>query len=339
MARQKVKIYRKRRPLRTFLRLFGILVAAAAILLVGSFFWLQNFIVYTTEGIRIDAPFLRNFTEEIPASSILPYPIAPTPQPTYTPPPTIETEELPPGVYERVLHVNNTQLDAILDWEHTLYSFSATGVMIPLNTTSGELWWETDISLAHSYLLAGDGRIDLIVDQIPNEIRRSALLHTFYNTYMAQRNQPAALSETWLDPENVEIQNYIIDQAVELVALGFHEIVLQDFFLPTGEALPQNHEAILAFLSRLSGRLAQVDASLSVFVPEAFWIVDEGLNPNLLANSIARFYTQLDLETVQNETRFLVLYNRISHILGEDSNRFIPFAPGVMLDGNWLIVQ
>lgn len=339
MPRHKVKIYRKRRPVRTFLRLLGVFIAAAAILLIASFFWLQNFIVHTTDGIRVDAPFLRGIMGEIPAASILPYPLPPEASPSPTPSPVVTPEPLPPGVYERVLHVPAGNLDAILDWGQTLNSFDANAVMIPLNTPDGYLWWETEIVFAHSYLLAGNGRIDLILDQIDPDVRQSALLYTFHNSLMAERNSPAARGDNWLDPTHVDIQAYLTDQALELVALGFDEIILQDFYLPTEYQLANDNADILLFLETLAFALSEVNASLSLMVREADWIIDGGLDFTELAEFITRFYTQLDTETVQNEARFVTLYTRVSQVLAADTDRFIPFAIGTVQDGNWVLFR
>ena len=323
--------------MRAFFRLFAIIIALCAVLFVASFFWLQNFIVHTTEGIRIDAPFLRGITDEIPASSIIPYPLPTEPSPEPEPSPVITPEILPQGVYERVLHVSLGHLDTILDWQQTLDGFEANAVMIPMNNRQGQLWWETEIAFAHSYLLGGDGRIDLILDQMNRDVRRAAILHAFHNELMAQRNEPAALNEYWLDPTNEDIQTYLIEQALELVSLGFTEIVLRDFGFPANDD-GQESAQVIAFLGNLARQLGRHDASLSVMIPESAWILEDSLDPAALLNVVARFYTQLDMETLQNEARFQTLEQQVQRILGADSTRFIPFVPTVTVrEGNWVI--
>ena len=338
MPRTRVKIYRKRRPLRTFLWTLAILMVTTALLLLGSFFWFQNFIVHTTDGIRLDIPILRAFTEEIPASSVLPEPAPFLPEPTPTPQPTLpEPEVLPEGVYERVLHVPIAHLDTVLDWGETLSGFSATAVMIPLSVAEGYLWWDTSLPMAHSYLLAGEGRIDLTLDQIPNTVRRAALIHTFYNEHMSARNVPASLYGNWLDPHHPDIIAYITDQAQELVSLGFNEIVLRDFYPQVSADTPFDSSAVYTFLETLAQTLLAEGASLSLLLLESDWILDEGLDLSVLSQFVARFYTQLETETVQNQARFLTLSSRVDAVLGAGNDRFIPFAPGVTQDGNWMI--
>ena len=332
-----MKIYRQRRPVRAFFRLFAIILTLCAILLVASFFWLQNFTVHTTEGIRVDAPFLHRFMGEIPASSILPYPPPPEASPEPTPSPIATPDPLPQGVYERVLHVSAGYVDTIIDWQQTLDGFEANAVMVPMNNTQGELWWETEVTLAHSYLLAGDGRIDLILDQMARDVRRVALLYAFHNQLMAERNEPAALTEYWLDPTNEDMQAYLIELALELVALGFDEIVLRDFAFPPNDDGQQNTQ-VLAFLEDLARQLRRRDAVLSVMIPESAWILEDGLDPTALLNVAARFYTELDMETLQNEARFQTLEQQVERVLGADTTRFIPFVPSVTLhEGNWVI--
>ena len=62
---KKIRIYKKRNPVKiVLLSLLGLL-AAVLLLAVIVFFWFQKYIVYTTDGLRLEIPWL----EEMPADT------------------------------------------------------------------------------------------------------------------------------------------------------------------------------------------------------------------------------------------------------------------------------
>ena len=58
---KKIKVYKKRRPLKIALRVLGILTAVVVLLSVLIFFGFQKYIVYTPEGVRLEIPFLQKY--------------------------------------------------------------------------------------------------------------------------------------------------------------------------------------------------------------------------------------------------------------------------------------
>ena len=63
MAINENRIYRSRRPLKTALTVFFALLAALIILAVGIFFGFRRYIVYTSDGVRLDVPWLQEIEE------------------------------------------------------------------------------------------------------------------------------------------------------------------------------------------------------------------------------------------------------------------------------------
>lgn len=342
--RQKERIYRRRRPLRTFMRVLGILTALGAVFLIFLFFWLQNFIVHTQDGVRLDIPFLHGILDEIPASAIIeiqPEPTAP-PQGT-SPPPTQEQEELeaPP---EGFVLVAGEDLHLVMDWELTLGGFGASGVIIAVNDETGMLWWDTGVSLATSYALGGQGDLAYHLALLPQGAQASALLVGFENHLMASRNPPVAYNETWIDPENEEARTYIIDLALELGRMGFDEIILADFSLPFDVETPGEEEAVVSFLQDLSQALGRIGVSLSLLTTEAHWAfyAEEyavvPLDFAQLSGMITRFYCVLSPQTLADTDRFTALLTQVQSVLGANHMaRFVPAGPGGSpVGGNWL---
>ena len=341
--KQREKIYRRRRPLRALLRVLGILALLAVVLFVVVFFWFQNFIVHTSEGIRLDIPFLREILDEIPEDAS-PDPIPP---PVETPSPAIgdpnDEPDTPIQVDDfRMVYFQGTDLSNVL-WEFALEGFD--GALIAMNDDSGMLWWDTDVPYAQSFELSGTGDPAPYLEQMGEDTRRSAILYGFQNRLMATRNPPIALTDDFLDPANVTVQSYVIDLALDLVRLGFNEIVLTGFSYPPDYQSGETDQILLDFFAELANVLRVAGASLSIMTQEADWLDAYGdpvnFHPSLtaLAPIVDRFYCILRPETTLDSPQFVALHTAVEAVLGQESHRFVPGAPGLRLDeGNWIVI-
>ena len=65
MASREVRIYRSKRPLKTALTVFFVLALALIVLAIGVFFGFRRYIVYTSDGVKLDVPWLREPTEQV----------------------------------------------------------------------------------------------------------------------------------------------------------------------------------------------------------------------------------------------------------------------------------
>ena len=63
MRRSEVRIYRSRRPLKTALTVFFVLAAILLILAVAVFFGFRRYIVYTSEGVKLEIPRLQETSQ------------------------------------------------------------------------------------------------------------------------------------------------------------------------------------------------------------------------------------------------------------------------------------
>lgn len=61
MEGEKRKIYKKRRPLKTALKVLGITLAVLAALFIIAFISFQRYIVYTPDGLRLEIPFVQKY--------------------------------------------------------------------------------------------------------------------------------------------------------------------------------------------------------------------------------------------------------------------------------------
>ena len=63
MAINENRIYRSRRPMKTALTVFFALLTALIILAVGIFFGFRRYIVYTSDGVKLEVPWLQDIEE------------------------------------------------------------------------------------------------------------------------------------------------------------------------------------------------------------------------------------------------------------------------------------
>ena len=343
MAKKREQIYRRKRPMRTLLCTLGIVIVALALLLIVVFFWFQSYIVHTTDGIRLDVPFLRGITAEIPAASIIQ-----TPEPTETAPPTpIGPAEVWPAApiapdYIRGVWIAPGQVAAIPDLSLTLEGFAANTVLFPMTAADGMLWWDSEVELARSYMLQGLGNPSAFLDEFEQNVTAAAVLHAFQNGYMAERNLPATRAEGWLDPQNEEIQRYLTDLVLELAALGFDEVILTALLPPTALREEGDQAAIYAFLTQLAAQFGREGMRLGILTTEATWralyadTVD-GLDYRELLDVIDRFYLELSDETLADRARFDELEAELGVLLGEVGMRkLIPLGGANHFSENWI---
>jgi len=319
----------------------GITAVCVALLVVILFFRLQRYIVHTPDGVRLDIPLLHGILYEIPE------PIEETPEPDdglESELPTSLPEPGEPTPPVRSAFLSRRALDEMVDWDMALGGLQIDRLLVPLNDTTGQLQWASEVEKADLFLLNGDTTVDDTFEGVSFLIRRSALLHVFYNQLLTQRNAELALTEGWLNPTDPEVQAYFIELALELGNRGFDEIVLLDFGFPANYE-GQDDEVVLGFLRNLAGALGEIDVALSILTRESDWYHPDGdttiLRPGLeaLSGTVYRFYCLLEPDTALDEERFDALMAAVQAMLGTETHRFVPAAPGFGPgEGNWMTV-
>ncbi len=64
MARDEVRIYRSHKPLKTALAVIFIVLAVLITLAAGIFFGFRKYIVYTSDGVKLEVPWLEEPAED-----------------------------------------------------------------------------------------------------------------------------------------------------------------------------------------------------------------------------------------------------------------------------------
>lgn len=231
--------YRGRGGFRIFLKIVIAILAVALVVLVGGYFFLQQFAVVTDSGVYYDIPFLRG-KEPTPDEPLVietpPVIIAPTPTPT--------PEPEPEPVYFRMTSYEQSVLlegaaakSAISQQENPsiqpLFTMkSADGL---LGYVSG-LQSAKDLGTSASNLTLNEG-IQSITDSQGDVMYPGAYIACFRdNTVPYRRNGYAlrtgggnwrdAQNTRWMSPQSAEARQYVTDVCAELASLGFRNLVL-----------------------------------------------------------------------------------------------------------------
>ena len=239
--------YRGRRTITDVLKFIATALAVVVALVLAGVFYLQRYIVYTDEGTRLELPpFLEMFrreNREPNGASSLPDPsdvsVVIDPDGSLSEPVPEEPRE---AGYVLELPVSDVTGGAAAA---KLAEAGAGALVLQVKDSSGQLAWHSDLFAAdwsevnapqsnnEALKQWNDGEVYTIArvccfrdDSVPYSMNALALRRGEYNW----RDE---LGLRWLSPAQDDAQAYIAGLCGELAALGFDEIVLEQFHFPT----------------------------------------------------------------------------------------------------------
>ena len=244
-ANRDVGGYRGRRTITDILRFIAIALAVIVALVLAGLFYLQKYLVYTDEGVRLDLPpLLQMFRREekgpagsgsLPDVSVVIDPAGSQPEPQ-------PGEEKPAGFALQLTVDDVTGGSAAAKLEQA----GAEALVLEMKAPSGQLGWRSQLFTAdwaevnapesnnEALKQWNGGDVYTIArvccfrdDSVPYSMNNLALRRGNYNW----RDE---LGLRWLSPAHGEAQAYIAGLCGELGALGFDEIVLEQFYFPAG---------------------------------------------------------------------------------------------------------
>ena len=313
--------YRGRRTITDILKFIAIALGVIVVLVLAGLFFAQRYIVYTDEGPKLELPpFLEMFrrTEKEPgASASLPDPgnVSVVIDPG-------GSEPEPPQEEEKAGFALELPVEDVLNGTAAakLEAAGAEALILEVKAPSGQLAWYSDLFTADwaevnaprsnndalKQWNAGDVYTVARVccfrdDSVPYSLNKQALRKGNYNW----RDE---LGLRWLSPAHEDNQAYIAGLCGELGALGFDEIVLEQFHFPIrgnvenisqGERYdPASFSSELeSLLTQVQGALEPYDTKLSLrFEREALVEGYEisGVTVDLLDRFASRFWTDRD---------------------------------------------
>lgn len=322
--------YRTRRFLGRFFRVLWVIAGIAVVALLCWLLWLQRFVVYTDEGVKIDF--------SIPQDSLQGVIARPTAPPetvfiqygaTEVTHPPLEEEEQFVGYY-----VNKEELLADVSAVRAKLEAlpAGTPVLLDLKNIRGYFFYSTHAGL-ETYKYADIAAIDELISWLgDSNLYAIARLPAFSDYVYGISNPKAGLPLSsgalyfdenrcyWLDPTHEDTQEYLIQIIRELRSLGFDEVVLEEFRFPETDKVVFTKDRYLA-LMECSQTLVSACAT------ESFTVSFATTDPTFpLPTSRSRLYLYnveaADVADVVAQIGSAIKANRIVFFVDNTDNRY-----------------
>ena len=310
--------YRGRRTSTDVLRIVAVALGALVVLAAAALFYVQNYLVYTDDGVRVDLPF-GLFREE----DSLPDPgnvsVVERTQGDEA------SRDAPREPEAEPLAVLEVPLSAVLDGTagRELEQAGANALAVELKDGSGRLAWRSEQPLAELAGVNGDEAVNRALEALEADgvavIARLTCFRDdaapYYDTAVALRsgqgNWRDELGLRRMSPASPEARDYLAGLCGELAALGVDEIVLEQAAFPAaGELSLINRDGnydpdqfagqMEAFLGQVSEALSPYGAALSLRLEgeELSRPEDSGLTAALAGRFAARVWVRAGALTV-----------------------------------------
>ncbi len=336
-----------------------ITLGVLALAFVIFFFVLQRFITYTSDGVRVDLPWVSQVSQPPPPLDSPPPivtgapesspAVTPTPAPTPTPTPAKLDNKLSAITLPSSALTDPAQLETYIA---LVSSTDINALMIEMKAPDGKLYWDSafqmpktakaaspDIDIAAVVKKLRDGGVPHLIARV-SVFRDNKIPRFFTSTSIKTKSGYMWLDNNnrpWLNPYSEESAEYMTAIISELSQFGFDEIALDNLQFPTagkvsmvyyGESPPGKDTAIASFLTKLKSAVGS-NAQLSCFVD--YRSVSDadftaaGQNLNLLLPLVSRVYIDCSKATAAN---FGDAYASISQKFPDLlPNAFVPVIP------------
>ncbi len=239
--------YRTRRFFGRLLRIIGILALVALVVIACWMLWLQRYMIYTTDGVKLDFGLSQSWPEGVEAKPVDTLPsvdiqfgeITKPTDPNLEPPEMkkisgyyVTTDELfadPEGILQKVrtLPAGTALLLEVKDgWGDFYYSTSVGSIAPEVNVAVMDAFFET-VNRLDLHTIA---RVSALRDyKFGLNNTNCGLWHPGGYLWIDQEHC------YWLDPTVDGTLTYLIRITQELQAMGFDEVVYRDFYVPESE--------------------------------------------------------------------------------------------------------
>lgn len=309
MRTSKYSPYRGRSPWKSFFKVLAVIVIILIVLGIAAALYVQQYLVVSSDGVRLDLPFLSQETlspSDTPSVAVSDTPlvvVTPTPEPTPSPTPT---PTAPVSLPQEALYDGTalSQMDAaggdcaLFDMKDDngalSYVSSIELAQYTKQTSTNESLNVAIQSLNETEGLYTIARVSCFKDHNITDYERS--LSIFTNSDY-RWTDPDGIR--WISPTNSNVQDYITEICVELAELGFDEILLDNAGYPTQGNLhyikkgaaynsAQFSSVIDDFYSQVASALSDYDIVLSVVTTQDALAGQDALSGQTPEN-LARF--------------------------------------------------
>ncbi len=316
--RNRYDSYRGRGGPGRVLKVVIVILLVVLVLGVAALLFLQPYMVYSADGVRIELPPFFGGKDPEPVESSAPTPtiVIPSPTPTPTPTPTPEPDGLHAVELDRAALTAGNAAELVA-------AAGGNAALFDMKGDDGSLGYVSSLSLAKSIKASASepGLNDAIRVLNETELYTIARVSCFRDDKLPYyRNGLALRSESgnWKDPERIRWSNpikegtrdYVTSVCVELAELGFDEILLDNAGYPT-----------VGRLDRIQQGENFTPGSLNVPVEEFYAQVAQALEPYGVKLSIAATSTAVlegsDANSGQNAAALAQYANRVWLTLGD----------------------
>lgn len=247
--------YRNKRFLKRAALIALLAVLLLALLIVARISYLGRFVVYSPDGVYFDKTQKLSRTDQtVPAQDDGEYPFE-----TVLSAASDEEETSPAAVQLHGYYISTTMLAAGVDEVRQALNAADdyNAVLIDVKSPLGNFYYSTDIAdaqTADADISACDALIQELTSQ--PDLTVIACVPTFSDPNFVAKHYSSALTtrsgDLWMDerrcywmrPDSIDAQSYLAAIALELDALGFDEVLFDNFYVPDDASIVWDTEAI-----------------------------------------------------------------------------------------------
>ena len=275
-------VYRGKRKYSWIITLAAMLVVIAIALAVWLFYYLQRYIVYDKDGLRLDLSaqreeILRPGGEEpAPTQAVTPVDVEiVVEQRDYSDIRTDAGQNLQTAIHGVFVPAADVTEQTLKYYAGGMGDFDT--LVLELKAADGFLRWHSALPQADSFAVNGTLELqELLTPLKENGVCLMAQISAFADSAMAQRNAPVALKSAvtgqpfvdadgiaYLDPYSESTRAYLLALIQELQAMGFDEVLLSGVRIPDSDAL------------QFSKAMTQTPDSVTAVSSAALWLREQ----------------------------------------------------------------
>ena len=329
-------VYRGKRKYSWLITLLAMILVILIAVGVWLFYYLQRYIVYDKDGLRLDLSAQR---EEI---------LRPT-APEETPIPVHEHVDVEIVVEQRDYSELQTDAGNNLAAMHAVFVPAADvtentlkfyagrmgdfdALVLELKGPDGFLRWHSGVAAADSFAVNGTLELRELIEPLKQQgVYLVAQLSALTDNAMAQRNAPIALKsavtgqtftdaagQSYLDPYSDSTRAYLLALITELENMGFDEVLLDGVVCPDSDALkfskamtqtPDSVTAVSSMALWLRERADALDFTVSAYIRHAALISEtgaaDGQNPVLFFKAFDRVAVETGFDSFAEDVAAL----------------------------------
>lgn len=235
MKRDGYDAYHGRNRFGTFLKVLIVVLILLLVSAVAALFFLERYIVYSSDGVRLELPIFQD-REEPGADSSEPAIVVNTPEPTPTPTPAPD--------FRGIMLSRTALYDGTAQTQ--VEQAGATAAIFDMKADDGTLGYISQQTLAQeSEVSASDAAINAAIQLLNSgDLYTVARVSCFRDNTVPRTHMDMAIrsssgnwrddeSYRWLSAANAEARAYVVGVCQELAGLGFDEILLDNCGFPT----------------------------------------------------------------------------------------------------------